>query len=90
MAVAAADAVALRGAVELDADEDLAAPAFDPAGADRRAGGQADVAAMFACGQVARRARIRRNDSNRSTKRTATRAATSPPRCVAAVTASAS
>ena len=49
--MAAADAVAICIAVELERDEDFAAPAFDPAGAESRAGGQADGAAMLACRQ---------------------------------------
>ena len=44
--MAAADAVAICIAVELERDEDFAAPAFDPAGAESRAGGQADGAAQ--------------------------------------------
>src|SRR6185369_14784721 len=48
VAMAAADAVAICIAVELERDEDFAAPAFDPAGAESRAGGQADGAAMLA------------------------------------------
>ena len=90
MAVAAPDRVAAPGGVELEGDEDLAAPALDPAGTDRRLLAQAQFAAMLARRQLRTIARIRRSDSNSSAKRTATRAATSPARWLAVVTCRAS